>query len=46
MVGIQFLLSGIIMSSVCKYIAEKYMIKNEKKGGTSSGTGAAYMLKS
>ena len=32
MVGVQFILSGIFLSSLFKYIAEHYMIKSEKKG--------------
>jgi uncharacterized membrane protein YagU involved in acid resistance len=45
MVGVQFILSGIFLSSLCKYIAEHYMIKSEKKGGASGGTGGVYPSK-
>jgi hypothetical protein len=45
MVGVQFILSGILLSSLCKYIAEHYMIKSEKKGGASGGTGGVYPSK-
>lgn len=44
-VGIWFLLSGVVISSTCKYIAENYMIKSDKKGGATGGTGAAYISK-
>ena len=40
MVILQFLITGAIVSSLTKYIAEKYMIKSEKKGNSSGGTGA------
>jgi len=40
MVILEFLISGVIVSSITKYIAEKYMIKSEKKGNASGGTGA------
>jgi hypothetical protein len=45
MVGVQFILSGIFLSNLCKYIAEHYMIKSEKKGGASGGTGGVYPSK-
>jgi hypothetical protein len=45
MVGAQFILSGIFLSSLCKYIAEHSMIKSEKKGGASGGTGGVYPSK-
>ena len=42
-VVICFLLSGVVISSICKYIAENYMLKSDKKGGATGGTGAAYI---
>ena len=45
MVGIWFILSGVVISSICKYIAEHYMLKSDKKGGATGGTGAGYISK-
>lgn len=38
---LQFFIMGVIMSSLCKVIAEKYMIKSDKKGNVAGGTGGA-----
>ncbi len=41
---VQFFIVGVLMSTLCKTIAEKYMIKSDKKGTSSGGTGGAGKL--
>ncbi len=42
---ILFLLFGVIMSALCKWIAETFMIKSDKKIASSGGTGGGFSQK-
>ena len=45
LVFIQFILFGVIISSICKWVAESFLIKSEKKMGSSGGTGGGFATK-
>jgi hypothetical protein len=45
LVFIQFVLFGVLMSAICKWVAESFMIKSEKKMGSSGGTGGGFATK-